>query len=428
MKIYINQKLTDLQRKKLFARKIKSFDEINSIVKPIMEDIKKNGDKAVEKYNLQFDNNQNYVITKKELQDAALTIDSKLKKAIDTAYKQIYTFHKKQLPKEIKVESIKGVKCSRKYLPIENVGLYIPGGNAVLVSTMLMLGIPARIAGCERKVVCSVVNTDTIEPGLAYAAIKCGIDEYYSVGGAQAIAMMGYGTKKVKKVDKIFGPGNQFVTAAKSYISNDYNGCLIDMPAGPSEVLIIADKNANPNFIAADLLSQAEHGNDSQVILLTDSEILANQVGTCVFEQLEKLPRKQFAKKSLNNSFCLVVDNLDEAIDLSNKYAPEHLIINTKDAEGLSKKVANAGSVFVGEYSPESAGDYSSGTNHSLPTYGYAKSVGGVTVEMFMKSVTFQNLSKEGLGKLKDTIITLAETEKLTAHANAVRVRFEDGN
>lgn len=428
MKIYINQKLTDLQRKKLFERKIKSFDDINSIVKPIMEDVKKNGDKAVEKYNLQFDNNKSFVISINELQSAALKIEPKLKKAIDTAYKQIYKFHKKQLPKEIKVESIKGVKCSRKYLPIENVGLYIPGGNAVLVSTMLMLGIPAQIAGCNRKVVCSVVKTDKIESGLAYSAIKCGIDEFYSVGGAQAIAMMGYGTKKVKKVDKIFGPGNQFVTAAKSYISNDYNGCLIDMPAGPSEVLIIADKNANPNFIAADLLSQAEHGNDSQVILLTDSKKLAEEVNTSINEQIKNLPRKQFANKSLANSFCLVVENLDEAIQLSNKYAPEHLIINTKDAEGLSKKVINAGSVFIGEYSPESAGDYSSGTNHSLPTFGYAKSVGGVTVEMFMKTVTFQNLSKEGLRKLKDTIITLAETEKLTAHANAVRVRFEDGN
>lgn len=351
-------------------------------------------------------------------------VSADLKKAIKIAAKNIEKFHSKQKPKEYSIKTMQGIECSRIFKPIENVGLYVPGGSAVLVSTLLMLGIPAIIAGCKRIVVSSPARNGIVHPAVAYTALLLEVNEFYKVGGAQAIAMMAYGTKKVKKVDKIFGPGNQYVTAAKTLVSIDPQGCAIDMPAGPSEVLIIADKYANPKFIASDLLSQAEHGSDSQVILLTYDETLARKVLIEIKKQLSTLPRKKIAESSLKSSFIFIVDSIEMAIKLSNDYAPEHLILNIKNPERFTKKIMNAGSVFVGQYSPESAGDYASGTNHSLPTYGYAKSIGGLSVESFMKPITFQKLSKEGLKNISETVIKLAETEQLTAHANAVKIRF----
>jgi len=319
-----------------------------------------------------------------------------------------------------------GVICSREFRAIENVGLYIPGGNAVLPSTMLMLGIPAMLAGCKRVVVCSPAKNGLVNNALLFAAKICGIKEFYKIGGAQAIGLMAYGDEQIPKVDKIFGPGNQFVTAAKLLVSIDSDACAIDMPAGPSEVLVIADENSNSKFIAADLLSQAEHGIDSQVILLTTSDKLANDVLKEIEIQISQLPRNIFVGKSLEHSFILIVNKIDEAIDFSNQYAPEHLILNLQNAEDYKDKIINAGSVFLGEYSPESVGDYASGTNHSLPTYGFAKSFGGVTVESFMKSMTFQKLTKEGLINISSTVETLAEIENLTAHKNAVSIRIKN--
>ncbi len=313
----------------------------------------------------------------------------------------------------------------REYRAIGNVGLYVPGGSAVLPSTMLMLGVPAKIAGCKRVVVCSPSKNGKINLPLLYAAKLCGVDEFYKIGGAQAIGLMAYGDKTIPKVNKIFGPSNQYVTAAKLIVSIDMDGCSIDMPAGPSEVLIIADSNANPAFVAADLLSQAEHGVDSQVVLITTTLGMANNIELELVNQLENLPRKYFAAKALENSFALITESIDSAIEFSNKYAPEHLIINVKNAESYVSKISNAGSVFLGEYSPESAGDYASGTNHSLPTYGYAKTFAGVTVESFMKSMTIQSLTKEGLTNISTAVKTLAETEGLQAHKNAVSIRLK---
>jgi len=346
-----------------------------------------------------------------------------VRKAIITAADNIFKFHEMQKKNGYEIETMHGIKCWRKSVPIENVGLYVPGGSAVLVSTMLMLGIPAKIADCKRVVVCSPVKNE-INPALAFAARICEVDEFYKIGGAHAIAMMAYGIEDVKKVDKIFGPGNQYVTAAKTLVSIDPDGCAIDMPAGPSEVLVIADDSALSSFVAADLLSQAEHGEDSQVILITTSKNLAEQVLIELKNQLQLLPRKLIAEKSLSNSRIILVQNLEEAIEISNRYAPEHLILAVQNPNKLLKKIVNAGSVFIGNYSPESAGDYASGTNHSLPTYGYAKSYSGVSVESFMKSITFQKLSKDGLKKIAQTVITLTEVEKLQAHANAIKIRL----
>jgi histidinol dehydrogenase len=291
---------------------------------------------------------------------------------------------------------------------------------------MLMLGIPAKLAGCKRIVVCSPSKNGRINYPLLYAANLCEVKEFYKVGGAQAIALMAFGDKNIPKVDKIFGPGNQYVTAAKLLISIDPYGAAIDMPAGPSEVLVIADKNAIPSFVAADLLSQAEHGADSQVVLLSYSEEAVKKINGEIISQLKELPRKSFAEKALENSFSLITENLDQAFDFSNKYAPEHLILNIKNADKYKVKIFNAASVFLGQFSPESAGDYASGTNHSLPTSGYAKTLGGVTVESFMKSLTFQKLSKQGLKNISTTVETLAEAEGLDAHKRAVTVRLQN--
>ena len=317
-----------------------------------------------------------------------------------------------------------GIKCAREFRAIENVGLYIPGGTAILPSTLLMLAIPAKIAGCQRIVVCSPTK-DKVSPEVLYVAKYLGITEFYKVGGAQAIGLMAYGTKDISKVNKIFGPGNQFVTAAKALVSIDPSGCSIDMIAGPSEVLVIADETANPKFIAADLLSQAEHGIDSQVILCTTNELLANKVNEELNLQIKQLERGKIAAEALKNSYMIIFSSIEEAISFSNNYAPEHLILTFKNVKSYLGKITNTGSVFVGEYSPESVGDYASGTNHSLPTYGYAKSIGGVSVDQFMKGITFQELSKKGLTNISKTVIELAETEKLQAHSNAVKIRLK---
>jgi histidinol dehydrogenase len=429
MKIYSYKNLNKEEIRKLFTRPAQNNFKVEKQVRKILSEIKNYGHTAVLNYAKKFDGLQSdsIVISKKEIFEQSKRIDKKLKKAIDDAYSNIVAFHKPQLKSNYKVETLEGVVCERKYLPIENVGLYIPGGSAVLFSTLLMLGIPAKLAGCKRIVVCSPIKNN-FNPALAYAAKKIGIDEFYSVGGAHAIGMLAYGTELVKKVDKIFGPGNQYVTLAKTFVSIDSSGCLIDMPAGPSEVMVIADKFANPIYVAADLLSQAEHGTDSQVILLTNDIELAKNVNKEVQKQLKVLERKNIAEQCLQNSSIVIVEDIDQALTLSNEYAPEHLILNVKNYKKYVQKVQNVGSVFLGSYSPESVGDYASGTNHSLPTYGYAKAISGVTVDSFMKSISFQTLTKKGIKNISSTVIEMAEAEGLQAHANAVKVRIKNGN
>ncbi len=425
MKTYFYQKLSNLEKQNLLKRPTIEVEKFSVIVKPILLDIKQNGLSAALKYAKQFDGfiGNEMRVTQQEFEEAEKKLDSKIKKAIITAAENIRKFHSKQIPRSYEIETMEGIKCSREFRAIENVGLYIPGGSAVLPSTMLMLGIPAQLAGCKRVVVCSPGKKGKLNFPLLFAARLCGIDEFYKIGGAQAIGLMAYGDINISKVDKIFGPGNQFVTTAKLIVSVDFDGSVIDMPAGPSEVLVIADENTNPEFAAADLLSQAEHGADSQVVLISTSENLINQINKAINAQLEDLPRKEIAKKALEKSFALIVENIDDAICFSNSYAPEHLILNINNAESYKSKIINAGSVFVGQYSPESVGDYASGTNHSLPTYGYAKTYGGVSVDTFMKSMTFQKLSKAGLKNISGTVETLAEVEELIAHKNAVRIR-----
>ncbi len=426
MKTYYLNKLSKNKLQLLLKRPAIDTEKVNSIVKPILQEVKEKGSSAIIKFAKMHDGltNSNLLFTQEELRQSAKQINKDLKLAIDQAFSNIYKFHLPQFPKNYSIQTVEGINCQRVFKPIENVGLYIPAGSAVLFSTMLMLGIPAIIAGCKRLVVCSPIK-DKLNSALAYSALKCGVNEFYKIGGAQAIGLMAYGTNKIEKVNKIFGPGNQFVTAAKSLVSIDADGCPIDMPAGPSEVLIIADETANPKFVASDLLSQAEHGADSQVILVTTSKQLSVNVIDEIDKQLISLQRNKTAKESLKSSFILIVDNLDMAVKFSNQYAPEHLILNVKSPKYLLKSITNAGSVFVGPYSPESAGDYASGTNHSLPTYGYAKSFGGVCVESFMKPLTFQTLSKYGLKRIAPAVIKMAEEEKLQAHANAIKVRLK---
>ena len=428
MKKYYYNKLSKAEIKALTKRPSIDNEKVFKIVKPILEDIKTNGLSAAKKYAKQFDGfeDKNLLVSENEFNEAEKKLSSEIKEAIRTAYENINNFHQQQLPKSYEVETMKGINCSREFRAIENVGLYIPGGNAVLPSTMLMLGIPAQIAGCKRVVVCSPSKDGKINYPLLYAAKLCGINEFYKIGGAQAIGLMAYGDETIQKVNKVFGPGNQYVTSAKLLVSIDADGCSIDMPAGPSEVLVIVDENSNAGFAAADLLSQAEHGSDSQVVLISTSDKKVEEVLDEIKIQIEDLPRKEFASSSLENSFALIFDDFEEAISFSNSYAPEHLILNFEYAEKIKHKIINAGSVFIGEFSPESVGDYASGTNHSLPTYGYAKTFSGVNVESFIKSVTFQNLTKEGLNNISKTVETLAEVEGLQAHKNAVSIRLKN--
>ena len=411
----------------LAARPELKRESLDSLVSEIIKNVRSDGDKAVRKYSAKFDGTTTTElrVTDDEIRKSISEVPENLKDAICLAKKNIEKFHRTQVRTEPATETSAGVKCWRKSLPIETVGLYIPGGTAPLFSTVLMLAIPAIVAGCERVVICTPPSKDgRINPVLLYTAFLTGVKEIYKAGGAQAIAAMAYGTETIPPVNKIFGPGNQYVTRAKQLVQLD--GIAIDMPAGPSEVLVIADKTARPEFIASDLLSQAEHGTDSQVVFLTDDESLIKRVDYEISLQIEILPRKEIAADALANSFSLLLKDLDECMAFSNLYAPEHLIISTRDAGILADMVKNAGSVFIGEYSCESAGDYASGTNHTLPTNGFARSYSGVSTESFMKKVTFQEVTREGLMNIGNAIELMASAEHLQAHRNAVSIRLKN--
>ncbi|MBP8155424.1 MAG: histidinol dehydrogenase [Leadbetterella sp.] len=415
----------EFPRKEQYAEILKrptlEFDEIELKVKPIILEVRSRGDEALRKYALEFDNIliDNFRVELSEIQNAGELLDSDLKKAIDLAFENIYTFHKAQQITERVIETMPGVKCWRKSVGIEKVGIYIPGGSAPLFSTVLMLGIPALIAGCKQVVLCSPSN----HPAIYYAASKCGIKDVFRIGGSQAIAAMAFGTDTVPRVYKIFGPGNQYVTSAKQLV-NQF-GIAIDMPAGPSEVAVLADRRANPTFIASDLLSQAEHGPDSQVILVADDLAIIQSTLIEVEKQLEILPRKEIAKLALENSKAILVESMEVAIDILNEYAAEHLILQVTNPEEIADKIINAGSIFLGDYTPESCGDYASGTNHTLPTNGYAKAYSGVSLDSFVKKITLQQISKEGIKNLGPYVEIMAEAEQLFAHKNAVTVRLE---
>lgn len=414
------------QWEKIVQRPTLDTKTLFQTVQEIIDNVKKNGDKALKKYALQFDKTalSEIEVTKEEIEEAEKSVSIKLKQAIEMAKRNIWKFHSSQQIEYDEVETSPGVFCWQKSIPIEKIGLYVPGGSAPLFSTVLMLGIPAKIAECKEIILCTPPDSEgKIHPAILYAAKTVGISKIYKAGGAQAIAAMAYGTETIPMVHKIFGPGNQYVTAAKQLVSLDRTA--IDMPAGPSEVEVLADETANPVFIAADLLSQAEHGADSQVILVTTAENLIQQVIEQLEIQLEKLPRKEIAEKALQNSKIILLKNIDEAIALTNQYAPEHLIISTRSYMVVSEHITNAGSVFLGNLSPESAGDYVSGTNHTLPTNGFAKAYSGVSLASFQKKITFQQITNDGLINISDAIIIMAENEGLQAHANAVKYRLD---
>jgi len=393
----------------------------------VLAKVQQGGDRAVRRFTKQFDgiSIRNLAVTTKEIAAAAKQIDPNLRAAIDVAMENIRCFHAAQLREEEVISTMPGIQCWRKMVPIEKVGLYIPGGTAPLFSTLLMLGIPATLAGCKEIVVCSPPDKDgKLHPAILYAAKQLGITKIFKIGGIQAIAAMAYGTETVPQVYKIFGPGNQYVTAAKQLVQQE--GVAIDMPAGPSEVCVLADETAVPAFVAADLLSQAEHGADSQVLLVSTSAALIGEVNKCIDEQLQQLPRAEIARLALNNSKAVVLENMQDAIDLVNAYAAEHLILASDDSAALAPFIVNAGSVFVGNYAPESVGDYASGTNHTLPTNGYARAYSGVSVDSFVKKITFQTLSQDGLKAIGNAVVTLAEAEGLTAHAAAVSIRLKN--
>jgi histidinol dehydrogenase len=396
-------------------------------VKPILLQVKEKGDAALKELTLKFDGSapENWAITADEITAAGSLITGELKDAIKQAASNIATFHQKQMVKEEMVETMHGITCWRRWVGIEKVGLYIPGGTAPLFSTLLMLAIPARIAGCKQIVLCTPPSKDgSIHPAILFAAQVAGVTDIFKVGGAQAIAAMAYGTESIPKVFKIFGPGNQYVTAAKQMVQLD--GLAIDMPAGPSEVCVWADSSANPAYVAADLLSQAEHGVDSQVLLVASDESIVEKVQEQLGFQLAALPRMEMAAAALQNSRAVVIENEEDALALVNEYAAEHLIISREDAVAMTEKVINAGSIFIGNYSPESVGDYASGTNHTLPTNGYARAYSGVSVDSFVKKITVQQLSKDGLQNIASTVTEMAMAEGLQAHARAVTIRLEN--
>lgn len=424
MKIIYNP--TKAEWTKELKRPVQKTKDIEKIVKPIMQKVKRLGDKALKKFALEYDHVQvkNLLVSMEEIFIAREKIDPKLKEAIQLAKLNIEKFHEAQATPDLEMEVMEGVTCMRKSVGIQKVGLYIPGGTAPLFSTVLMLGIPANLAGCEQIVLCTPPDKDgNIHPAILYTADLIGIDKIVKAGGAQAIAALTYGTESVPKVDKIFGPGNQYVTAAKQLAVK--KGVAIDMPAGPSEVLVYADHTAIPGFVAADLLSQAEHGVDSQVILVASSEKIAKSVLKEMEEQLTKLSRKEMAKKALDNSVAVVVGNQDKALELINDYAPEHLIICVENDEAVVNQIKNAGSVFIGNFTPESAGDYASGTNHTLPTYGYAKNYSGVSLDSFVKKITYQKITETGIKNLGPAIEIMASNEMLDAHKNAVSIRLK---
>lgn len=425
MKTFINPKKIDWPE--ILKRPVFDVSELFGKVQPVLDEIRQTGDTALRKYTLQFDgvDLQNFKVSEAEFAEAEKLVDAELKNAIALAAENILKFHSTQLSTLKKAETMPGVTCWQKSVPIEKVGLYIPGGTAPLFSTVLMLAIPAQIAGCREIVLCSPPdNQGNINPAILYAARISGVANVFKLGGVQAIGAMAYGTETVPKISKIFGPGNQFVVAAKQLVS--ITDVAIDMPAGPSEVLVLADEAANPAFVASDLLSQAEHGADSQVVLVAGSEIVVKKIQEEIKIQLEKLPRKQTAAKALENSVSIVLESMEDQIDLINEYAPEHLIINTVNFEAIAEKIVNAGSVFLGAYTPESAGDYASGTNHTLPTNGWARSFSGVNLDSFMKKITFQQISFEGLKNIGPAIEKMAAAELLDAHKNAVSIRLNE--
>jgi histidinol dehydrogenase len=419
-------KLGRTEWKEILKRPYFDNSAVLNSVQSILSEVKNGGDKAIKELIKKFEGVEidNFLVSEQEIREAINQLPAELKKAIQEASKNIEFFHQKQLTGVEVIETMKGVRCWRKSVGIQRVGLYIPGGTAPLFSTVLMLAIPARIAGCKEIILCTPANREgKVHPAILFSAHASGITKIYKMGGAQAIAAMAYGTETITAVYKIFGPGNQYVTAAKQLVQ--MQGVAIDMPAGPSEVCILADDSADPSFIAADLLSQAEHGADSQVLLVSSSSSLVNRTVEEVNRQLQQLPRKDLALKSLNNSKAIVVAAIDDAIELVNEYAAEHLIISCADAEIIAGKITNAGSVFIGNYSPESVGDYASGTNHTLPTNGFAKAYSGVSIDSFVKKITYQQLSQEGLHNIASTVIEMAEAEGLQAHADAVRIRLK---
>jgi histidinol dehydrogenase len=410
----------------LVQRPTASFQQLEKPVRKVMAAVQQRGDAAVKKYTREFDGVtlRKLEVTEKEINQAVKGLDADLKVSIQIAAANIRRFHEAQHQAGENIETMPGVRCWRKAVGIEKVGLYIPGGSAPLFSTLLMLAIPATIAGCREIVLCTPPQKDgTVHPAILFAAHVAGVKRIFKVGGVQAVAAMAYGTESIPQVYKIFGPGNQYVTIAKQLAQQE--GVAIDMPAGPSEVCVLADDTAEPSFVAADLLSQAEHGPDSQVFFVTTSKTLVPKVQQALQEQLEALPRKALAEQSLANSRAIVLEDMEEAMELVNAYAPEHLIICCAEAERLAEQVVNAGSVFIGNYSPESVGDYASGTNHTLPTNGFARAYSGVSVDSFVKKITFQQLTKEGLLGIGKAVVTMAEAEGLSAHARAVSLRTQ---
>lgn len=411
---------------KMCERNAPSDDKVIESVRSIVAEVRHSGDEALRRFAHDFDHADitDIKLSAEESKQLAAKVTPQVRQAIDAALVNISAFHKAQMPEPVEVETQPGVRCLQKAVPIQRVGLYIPGGRAPLFSTVLMLAAPARIAGCKHVVLCTPQGADgRIAPEIIYAANACGVDHIYRVGGAQAIAAMAYGTESIARVDKIFGPGNRFVTHAKQLVSTD---TAIDMPAGPSEVLVMADHTAKASYVAADMLSQAEHGPDSQAILVCQSEDFAHEVAAEVERQTALLPRKELVEQSLCHSRILVFAQRSTMLDFSNAYAPEHLIISMDNPWDIAANVTAAGSVFVGNYSPESAGDYASGTNHTLPTSGWARSYSGVNIDSFMRKITFQTLTQQGLQSLAGTIVTMAEAEGLHAHAQAVNVRIND--
>ncbi|WP_420573401.1 histidinol dehydrogenase [Kordia sp.] len=410
----------------ILERPTQTVDDIEATVSQIFSEVQKNGDVAIKKYTSFFDNVKldKLVVSQAEIDAAANNVSAELKEAIAVAKNNITKFHAAQETTKVEIETAQGVRCWQEKRAIQKVGLYIPGGTAPLFSTILMLAVPAKIAGCEEIVLCTPPNKEgNVNPAILYTAQLCGITKIYKVGGIQAIAGMTFGTETISKVYKIFGPGNQFVTVAKQ-LATKY-GVAIDMPAGPSELLVVADESANADFVASDLLSQAEHGTDSQVVLVTTSKNFLEKVETAVATQLEALPRKEIAAKAIENSKLIFVSTDQIALELINEYGPEHFIICVKDENFYTDGIQNAGSVFVGNYTPESAGDYASGTNHTLPTNGYAKAYSGVNLGSFQKSMTFQKITQEGIQNIGNAIELMAEAEGLQAHKNAVTLRLE---
>ncbi len=409
----------------LLKRPENDISELHSTAKKVLDDVRENGDSAVKRFTKMFDGVElkDMQVTELEIERAVAIVPDELKDAIKTARKNIESFHTLQKEDVRILETMPGVKCWQKSVPIDKVGLYIPGGSAPLFSTVLMLAIPAKIAGCNEIVLCTPPSVNgEVDPAILFTASIVGVTKIFKAGGIQAIGAMAYGTETIPKADKIFGPGNQFVMAAKQLVS--LKDVAIDMPAGPSEVLVMADESANEEFIAADLLSQAEHGADSQVIFITSRENLIKKVEKAVKQQLSKLPRKDIAEKALENSRMILLNSVDEMVELTNMYAPEHLIISMKDNENIAGKIIHAGSVFLGNYTPESAGDYASGTNHTLPTNGYAKAYSGVNLDSFVKKITYQKITYDGLINIGPAIEIMAAAEHLDAHKNAVTVRL----